>query len=127
MKFENYSSDLQDNKENVSEEIQDKSEGFMTNTDEMESLAAESAENLNYERIEKVGGFDELFDLIEEIGGVRGSDKVIQNPKELTERINSLREEGLAKIITITRTGGLRAKVAELYKKEIDEKLSEAA
>lgn len=71
----------------------------------------------NYKRIALCEDFNELYKVIKEIGNIQGSHNIYTSKKSI-ESIEIIRSGGLLNYIT--RTYGLRAKVAELiwYEKE---------
>ncbi len=72
--------------------------------------------------IEKAAGFVELFGVLRTLDGLSGSDGTRYSSEDLEERIRLVRAGG--RLNSITRTGGLREKVATLLarEKEDDEK-----
>ena len=63
--------------------------------------------------IERAANFDELLEALRTIGGLTGSDKQFYSAADLVERIQQV-QAGTEIITSITRTGGLREKVAAL-------------
>jgi predicted DNA binding CopG/RHH family protein len=98
-------------------------------SNEMPSLAPESgAEDQLAQAISQSKSFDELFEALDNAGKVSGSEKDYSADK-LKARINELleafkagaKQDGIIYqrlIRSITRTGGLRDKVAELLENE---------
>ena len=83
-------------------------------------LEKESTPNSQVERRAMISGaqsFAELYQVIEQTGGIQGSQQFYQ-PSELKNIIERVRKEELD-IYHITRTDGLRSKVEELKKRTI--------
>jgi hypothetical protein len=77
---------------------------------------------------EKAASFDNLYEILRELGGVKGSQRFYNN-SELIERIefvrnakkNGVNKDGIDKTLKfITNTGGLRTKVRDLLNNEVD-------
>lgn len=77
-----------------------------------QEISPENNESDLESRIDAVSTIDELKELIEEIGEIRGSSKVY-SAEDLITLIDEV-VNGEAGFSSITRTGGLREKVAEL-------------
>ncbi len=86
------------------------------------SRGQESEHSESIPGIEKAKGFDELFEALRALGGLWGSDGTRYSSEDLEDSIRHVRE-GQSRLKSITRTGGLREKVAALLieKKESDE------
>lgn len=70
-----------------------------------------------YRAISEAKSFEELFATIDQLGGIEGSQK-FYDASGLKEKIGQVRE-GKRLFKGITRTGGLREKVFELFAEEI--------
>lgn len=80
----------------------------------------ESFDNSNEDIISKVGNFDELYEKLDQVKELQGSQDVYES-SELKSIIDRVRKGELDPTY-ITRTGGLRKKVEELLGSENSEK-----
>jgi hypothetical protein len=76
------------------------------------------------EEIKDARSFKELFDILKKKRGLTGSDGTFYSAEELIERIQKLRSGEVEDLAILTRSEGLREKVEELLKRELEIKTS---
>jgi hypothetical protein len=76
------------------------------------------------EEIKDARSFKELFDILKKKRGLTGSDGTFYSAEELIERIQKLRSGEVEDLAILTRSEGLRDKVEELLKRELEIKTS---
>ena len=76
------------------------------------------------EKIEDARSFKELFEILKKKRGLTGSDGTFYSAEELIERIQKLRLGEVEDLAILTRSEGLRDKVEELLKRELEIKTS---
>jgi hypothetical protein len=76
------------------------------------------------EEIKDARSFKELFEILKKKRGLTGSDGTFYSAEELIERIQKLRSGEVENLAILTRSEGLRDKVEELLKRELEIKTS---
>jgi hypothetical protein len=82
----------------------------------MENFPTSESED-KYKAIAEAKNFDQLLAAIDQLGSIEGSSKTY-SAEMLKERINKVRDGLGIYIEGITRTGGLRDKVIELFSRD---------